>query len=212
MRLGLVLLMGLLCAGCETASYKLYEQFGYEKRDLLVSRVESAMDAQEDAKEEFLSAFEQFEAVVGVPESDLKSVYSDLSDAFDDAESRAEAVSDRIDAVENVSEDLFEEWADEAQQISNASMRRTSQQQLEASKRRYSGLIKAMRQAESRMAPVLTTFRDHVLFLKHNLNAQAIASLKTELDGIESNVGRLIQDMEASIAQAQDYIAAETRG
>ena len=35
-----------------------------------------------------------------------------------------------------------------------------------------------MRLAESRIEPVLKSFRDQVLFLKHNLNAKAIASLR----------------------------------
>lgn len=56
------------------------------------------------------------------------------------------------------------------------------------------------------MQPVLTAFNDHVLFLKHNLNAQAIASLKGELGSIESNVSKLIKEMEASISQSQRFI------
>lgn len=56
------------------------------------------------------------------------------------------------------------------------------------------------------MEPVLSSFRDHVLYLKHNLNAQAIASLQGELGGIESDVGRLIAEMERSIAEAQSFI------
>ena len=56
------------------------------------------------------------------------------------------------------------------------------------------------------MDPVLTSFRDHVLYLKHNLNAQAIASLQGDLGGIESDVGRLIAEMEKSIAEAQSFI------
>jgi len=53
---------------------------------------------------------------------------------------------------------------------------------------------------------VLTTFRDYVLYLKHNLNAQAIASLEGELGGIESDVSSLIRDMEASISEARSFI------
>jgi len=200
--LSLVLLVG----GCESAYYGAYEQFGILKNELLVDRVEDAMESQEEAKEEFKSAFEQFEAVVGVPESDLKSVYGDLNDAFEDAESRAEEVSERIAAVEDVSEDLFEEWAEEIQQISNASMRSQSQAKLTDSKRRYQSLVKAMKAAESRMGPVLTSFRDHVLFLKHNLNAQAISSLKGELGSIETDVGQLIIEMEKSINEAQSFL------
>jgi hypothetical protein len=48
--------------------------------------------------------------------------------------------------------------------------------------------------------------RDHVLYLKHNLNAQAIASLKGEAANIQDEIARLIKDMNASIAQADEFI------
>ena len=196
----------LLVGACESAYYGVQEQFGILKNDILVDRVEDAMEAQEDAKEEFKDALAQFEAVVGVPESELKSVYGKLNDAFEDAEDKAAVVSKRIDGVEDVADDLFDEWSEELEQISNPSLRRKSAEQLKVSKRRSSDLIKAMKRAEARMDPVLTSFRDHVLYLKHNLNAQAIASLEGELGGIESDVGRLIAEMERSIAEAQSFI------
>ncbi len=202
----LVPFLVILLGGCESAYYGAWEKLGVEKRDLLVDRVEDAMDAQEDAKEEFKDALEQFEAVVGVPDSELKSVYGRLSDAFEDAEDRAGQVSSRIDSVEDVAEDLFDEWESEIDQISSANLRRQSASQLRSSRQNYAGLIRAMRKAESRMDPVLTSFRDHVLFLKHNLNAQAISSLRGELGGIESDVSRLIREMEQSIAEAQRFI------
>ena len=203
---GLVLAFSLLLAGCETISYSFWEQFGYEKRDFLISNVEAAQKAQEAAKEEFADALEQFSSVVSVEPSELRDVYDRLSSAFEDAEERAEEVTERIDDVENVSEDLFREWRGELDEYDNANLRSASEKQLKTSEAKYEDLIRAMRRAESRMAPVLNAFRDNVLFLKHNLNAQAIASLKTELSSIESNVSVLIREMEASIAESESFI------
>ena len=63
-----------------------------------------------------------------------------------------------------------------------------------------------MKRAKSKIEPVLSTFRDQVLFLKHNLNAQAISSLQGELVSIESNVKSLIKEMEKSIKEADSFI------
>jgi hypothetical protein len=57
------------------------------------------------------------------------------------------------------------------------------------------------------MEPVLSVFRDHVLFLKHNLNAQAIASLRGDLAEVEADVGALIREMEAAIAESEAFLA-----
>lgn len=194
-------------AGCDSAYYGAWEKVGVHKRDILVDRVEDAKDSQENAKEEFETALEHFSSVVDVEPSELKSKYEELNDAFEDAESRAQEVTDHIDAVEDVSEDLFDEWRDEIDEISNSSLRSGSASRLKSSEQKYAALIKAMRRAEASMEPVLTSMKDHVLYLKHNLNAQAIASLQGELTSIESDVAALVRDMEASIAEAQDFIA-----
>ena len=89
----------------------------------------------------------------------------------------------------------------------SADLRSKSQQQLNASRERYDELIAAMRRAESQMKPVLKAFGDQVLFLKHNLNAQAIASLQTTTAQIDSDVQALIKDMEASINEANEFIS-----
>ncbi|MCB1684300.1 MAG: DUF2959 domain-containing protein [Pseudomonadales bacterium] len=202
----LLLTAGVCFTGCSGAYYGAWEKLGVHKRDILVERVEAASEAQEAAKEEFRSAYQQFASVVQVSPSRLQSTYESLQEVYDDASERADKVTDRIDAVESVSEALFDEWQDEIRLISSDSLRSRSASQLKASRRQYSDLIRAMRRAEAKMAPVLDAFRDQVLFLKHNLNARAIASLKGELVGIEKDVAALIRDMEASIEKSQKFI------
>lgn len=210
MRLTIVKASGLavvlLLGGCESAYYGTMERFGFHKRDILVDRVEAAAESQQEAKEQFETAFEQFASVVEVPASELSATYEKLSDAFEDAEAKAEDVRKRIDAVESVSKALFREWETEIEQIGNDDLRRSSARQFERSQDRYQSLMAAMRRAEERMDPVLGTFRDYVLYLKHNLNAQAIASLEGELSGVEADVSTLIQDMQAAIDEARAFV------
>ncbi|MDY6919447.1 MAG: DUF2959 domain-containing protein [Pseudomonadota bacterium] len=202
----LALLAGTLCA-CESMYYNAMEKVGVHKRDIMVDRVEEAQDAQQDAKEQFASALEQYQALMGVQDQELQETYDSLNDEYEDSKAAAQAVSDRIDAVASVSEALFEEWEEELSLYSNQSLKQQSARQLNATRKQYSALIQSMRQAESRMQPVLAALQDQVLYLKHNLNARAIDGLKGELRSIESNVARLIKDMEASIAQSQEFIA-----
>lgn len=198
----------ILPGGCDTAYYKTMEQLGHHKRDIMVDRVESARDAQEEAKAQFESALEKFSSVVTVPGGDLKQQYDQLKAAYDKSQARAQAVSDRVDAVQEVSEDLFAEWQRELDEYSSRELRRSSEQKLLRTRHRYDQLIRAMRRAEQKMIPVLTAFKDQVLFLKHNLNAQAIASLQNELSSIESDVALLIREMETSIREADTFISA----
>jgi len=203
------LCLGLLfLLSCQSAYYGTMEKFGYHKRDLLVDRVQAARDSQEEAKEQFGSALEQFRRVADFDGGDLEAQYDILKAAFDRSKSKAEAVENRVNSVEDVAEALFEEWKDELNEYTNASLRRASANQLRQTEEHYRKLISAMRRAEEKIQPVLSAFKDQVLFLKHNLNAKAIASLQSELVSVESNVASLIKEMETSIAEANAFISA----
>lgn len=207
----LILCVLIFCGGCETAYYGTMEKLGYHKRDLMVNRVESARDAQEDAKEEFQSALEKFSSVLQFDGGALEDKYDQLKNAYDRSAARAQTVRDRIDSVEDVAEDLFEEWQAELSEYSSDNLRRSSARKLRDTKKQYEQLIGAMRRAERKMDPVLSVFNDQVLFLKHNLNARAIASLQTELVSVESEVNALIRDMNASIKEANTFIRTITK-
>ncbi len=204
---GLLLIGATSLGGCSTAYYKTMELFGQEKRDILVDRVEDGREAQHDAKEQFRTALEKFTAVTGFKGGKLQTKYNELKSAFDRSESRAQNVSNRINDIEDVAEDLFEEWQEELGQYSDEKQRQVSEGLLRDTKTRYHALISSMRRVERRMKPVLNAFRDQVLFLKHNLNARAIASLQGELDAVEQEVATLIKEMEASIAEADAFIS-----
>lgn len=206
----LVLIPSLFCLvfafGCQKAYYSAMEKVGYDKREILTDRVGDARESQEEAKEQFASALERFKSVVAVDGGSLQDKYDELNDEYELSEKRAEAVKDRIDSVEDVAGALFEEWAAEIKQYTSAKLRSSSQAKLTATKRKYSGLIRAMRKAEKKMYPVLSAFKDQVLYLKHNLNAKAIAALEGELSTIRSDVDVLIKEMDKSIAEADEFI------
>ncbi len=191
---------------CSSVYYNTLEKVGIPKRDLMIHRVEKARDTQEETKEQFKSALEQFTVVTNFKGGDLEAVYNKLNNEYEDSVDQADLVRKRIEDIKDVSEALFEEWEEEITQYSSASLRRNSQNQLSTTKRHYKQLITAMERAEAKLQPVLTVFKDQVLYLKHNLNARAISSLKDELTGIQSNVSTLISAMEKSINEANSFI------
>ncbi len=195
-----------LTGGCQKAYYSTMEKFGVHKRDIMVDRVEEARDSQQEAKEQFQSALEQFSQVLNYKGGKLEDKYKTLQAEYDKSEAKANEVKDRINAVEDVSEALFDEWEDELDQYTNKSLRRDSERKLAQTRRQYDQLIKAMRKAETKIDPVLRAFNDQVLYLKHNLNAQAIASLQSELVAVESDIADLIREMERSIGEANSFI------
>lgn len=195
-----------IVAGCETAYYNAMEKVGIEKRDILIDRIEDTRDAQEDTQEQFKDALEQYRAVVNFNGGDLEKMYNRLSDEYEDSSEAANKIADRIREVEDVAEDLFDEWEKELELIGNDRLRSDSANKLRDTRYQYKQLVKTMWQAENSVHPVLDTLRDQVYYLKHNLNARAISSLKNELQNIDADVGRLIAQMQRSINEANDFI------
>ena len=196
-----------LLTGCKSTYYGMWSKLGYEKRNILVSEVEDAKKDQEKAKEQFKTTLQRFQEITGFQGGNLEAKYKKLNSEYEACKSRADAVTKQVADVDETAQDMFKEWNKELAQYSDPNLRSKSQQQLNQSKERYQELITAMRKAESSMQPVLKAFGDQVLFLKHNLNAQAIASLQTTSQQIDQNVQALIKDMEASINEANDFIS-----
>ena len=200
----------LVLSGCQTAYYKTMESFGVHKRDILKDNVEEARDSQAEAKEQFQTALEKFTEVTGFRGGDLELKYKEMKRELDRCEDKAEKVRTRIKNVEDVADALFIEWENELEQYSSRKLRRSSETKLYETRRQYEKLDAAMRRAEEKMDPVLVVFQDQVLYLKHNLNAKAIASLQDELAAVEEDVAMLVKDMEASIAEADSFIKTMT--
>lgn len=202
-----ILSIVLTLTACTTMYLEGLEKIGIPKRDVMVSRVEKARDTQEETKEQFKSALEQFTAATNFSGGDLEATYKRLNDEYEASVSKADEVKTRIADIESVSEALFTEWKTEITQYSNTSMKQSSQKKLDTTQAHYRQLIASMKQAEAKIEPILTVFHDQVMFLKHNLNARAIASLKGELGTIKSDVSALVASMEKSINEANAFIS-----
>ncbi len=198
--------LGTLSVGCSSMDYAIREKFGQHKREILVDRVGDAKESQEAAKTQFVDALTHFKSVTGYKGGDLEAKYEEIKASYDACTARATDVSARIASIEDVASALFTEWKKELDEYSSASLRQVSEQQLKQTRMAYDKLLVTMRNAESRMKPVLATFKDQVLYLKHNLNAQAIASLGGVSAELQRDIDVLVRDMQRAIDDANSFI------
>ena len=192
--------------GCESTYYAAMEQVGQHKRDILIDRVESASESQQEAQTEFKDALTHLATLINFDGGDLAEQYEISKSHYDASKAAAEDVSSKIESIEDVAHALFAEWQDEINLYSSAQLKKQSQAKLISTEKRYDKLIKAMHSAEQRMPPVLAALQDNVLFLKHNLNAKAIGALQGEYNVIKRDVERLISDMNMAITQSNEFI------
>ncbi len=193
--------------GCQSAYYSAMEQVGYHKRDIMVDRVEDAKVSQQEAQEEFTSALEALSALTNFDGGELETMYNQINDKYQDSEQAAKKVSDRIAAIEDVSDALFNEWRAELDLYTSSSLRRSSEQKLKDTQQSYQAMLSAMQRAEDKMTPVLNTLRDNTLYLKHNLNASAVGSLQGEFLSLEQDIAAAIKQMNAAIKESDEFLA-----
>ena len=180
---------------------------GHHKRDIVVIHVDQACNSLKGTRDQFEDSLQQFKGMVNVQETSLLHRYKLLQRQYDFCKSKSEDVSHRISIIEEVSSSLFKEWEEELGHYNSRQLRSQSRQQLKISRQQYTRLIKTMRKAESHIHPVLSGFKDQVLFLKHNLNAQAIAALQHEFVEIGIDISQLIEIMEITINEASQFVS-----
>ncbi|MBV1878378.1 MAG: DUF2959 domain-containing protein [Pseudomonadales bacterium] len=212
----------LQISACETAYIAAMDQIGIHKRDILIDRIESAQEAQQDGREQFQDALEQFQLVLGYADNyndkasegsknaenviDIKTIYETLKGEYEESVIAADKITERINKVNSVSIALFEEWQNELQEYSSTALKRDSERKLRQTERQFARVMNAMRRAEQSIEPVLATLKDNVLYLKHNLNARAITSLKGEFSRVDNDIKKLLKAMQSAIDESDSFI------
>jgi len=204
--LGLVLLSTPLLVGCQSAYYEAMEMVGREKRDLLRSELGGMVSDQEDAEEAFTDALTRIKALTGFDGGDLEREYDKLKGAYEDAESASDDIDSRMDDIETVAADMFAEWEQEIGEMQSASLKASSRQKLRDTRARYDRLHANLVETRGSMDPALSLLKDHVLYLKHNLNAAAVGALGAEMGNIENEIEELKRSIQQSISEAQRFL------
>ena len=192
--------------GCSSVYYSTWEKFGKYKRDLLQSKVKQVRDDQKETTEQLKDALTRLQQLTGFQGGELEKMYRRLQSDYDSSAAKADTLRKRIREMDQIANDMFTEWQKEDASISTPSLRQQSEDQLQTTRRRYQDLYQATTRAERSIEPVLTKFKDYVLFFKHNLNAQAIGSLQGESSQIQMDISRLIEDMNHSISEAERFM------
>jgi len=211
MKIAFTICLALLLSACGTvqkAQYSALEKVGIHKRDILVDRIEKTSKTQQETKAQFQSAYEELASMINVDDDGLEKKYKRMAKAVNASEAQARELESRIKSVNEVATALFKEWQEELNEYQSANLRRTSEANLNSTKQRYAVIYKKMQTSQQRVEPVLKVLQDNTLYLKHNLNARAVNSLSSEVLNVEDKVAVLIEQMEASINESQNFINA----
>lgn len=197
----------VLLPGCASVQYSALEKVGVHKRDILIDKVEEARDAQTDTRDKLVSAYDELSSLIGYDGGQLDAQYTKLNKAVERSAGARDRLDDRLQAIDRVSKDLFGEWEEELKLYQSATLKADQTTKFKAAKTQYAAMRARMQTARDRVDPVMSVLNDNVLFLKHSLNAQALAALKGQAASLKTRVDALIRDMQKAIDDANAFIA-----
>jgi hypothetical protein len=201
-----VLWLGVTLAGCSSVYYAVVEQLGWEKRDVLLSRVEAVRASQREAMTRFLDALGQLHDVVESDAAGLPKQFEEFRTAYAYATKHAADVRKRIAAVESAGTALFSEWRAEAAATKDAASRARLQQTCDASQVRYDRLLAALHDAAAAMPPVLDAMQTQLTYLTGHLTPPGVSAMQPSVVSTAALVDGLIRDFEQSMAEADAFI------
>ena len=207
LRIALLVALVLALGGCASAKYSALEKVGIHKRDILVDRVEDARDSQAETRENLVSAYDQLSTLIGHDGGELEKQYKRLDKEVERSRESIEELDDRLESIDRVSSDLFEEWESELELYNSRALRADQEKKLAEARRQFRVMRERMQVARNRVDPVMAVLNDNVLYLKHSLNAQALAALRGQATLLEGEVEALIRDMQVAIDEADAFIA-----
>jgi hypothetical protein len=184
------------------------QTLGKEKRDILIGRVKDAKKDQQQTKEQIKTTMQSFEELTGFQGGSLEKNYKRLNSDYESADAQARKLHEKVDSIDQVSKDLFKEWQTEINEMGNAKLKTQSAVMLRNAKTRQAEYMRSMHRTEDQITPVLAAFHDQVLYLKHNLNARAIGSLKGTSASINTDVADLMQSIDGSMQEADRLISS----
>lgn len=195
-----------LFSGCTTTHFSVWEKLGYQKREILQSRVERARDHFQVALDNFgllASASEPLTAQ-GASASDVASWLQVLRGAYRRALKSASTLSAQIQQVDDVGMALFDEWEAEIDNTASSAQRSADQQELADTRRAYNVLIGSMRRSEVGVSPVLTAVEDSMRSLDAE-SAQGVDNPGSGFLSLQGDLERLSGEFRRSIGLADEF-------
>jgi ElaB/YqjD/DUF883 family membrane-anchored ribosome-binding protein len=198
----LVFVVVVFMTGCGGA----YKASGQYKRDLLLNRIEKAKQCHERAKNQFEVVLANYADIIDANAGDIRTEYNKLNRECKRARKIAKEISQRVKDVEDIGKPMFRNWEDELAEYNNEAIRRSSEEQLDLTRRNYLKCVHSIKSCQGKVEGVLASLNDQMLFLSHNLNSKALSAFKKNTASLKSEVGALVKQMQAGIKEAETFI------
>lgn len=174
-----------------------------------VEKVEGELDA---SKASMLAAVQALQKVTAPDfEGDAVKAHDELVDVIESSEDQANDLRKSIEKMQAAAEPVFDQWTKDLEAFSNPEMRQRSQVRLAASRERYDAVVAAVEPVLVEYEAINETLRDHILFLSHDLNPEAMATIQEDVKKVAKEASDLDGVFNSGRAAARAYVESSTQ-
>jgi hypothetical protein len=185
-------------------------QDGVKQVEQLIKKATSTVKSIDATKAQLQKAMDAYNIVMAAETTDRKSAYSKLQKAMKAAEKNRTEISRHADEMNAEADALFQNWSASIAGISDPALRAMSEKRLVDTRVRYADIQAQSLKAGGLYTAFMTTLNDHVIFLGHDLNGSAVASLAQESAKLNALAAALYAAIDQATGAANTNIAALT--
>ena len=185
------------------------QEAGVKQVEQLTNKFGSTVEAITDARAQLVKTMDVYNSIFSEVAKDRKSLYKKLQNEMDTMVKRRGEISTRAEQTRIEADNLFVSWGNSLSGITDPDLRKRSEERLAKTKARYADIQATGRQADDAYAPVMKKLQDQVAYLGHDLNAEAVGSLKgdaAKLTGQVDELKKRIDDLVGSINKNIDAL------
>ncbi len=199
-----VLSVWLLAAACAGTSER---SESVEQVDELLTRIERVQAETAVAKDSVHAALSELCTLVSPGfKGDAATEFAKFLAASEASEDQAETLRDITEPMQDAADELFQRWTKDMEAFGNSRMRQRSQTRLDETRTRFQSIIGATQAAQIALDAFHDDMRDHALFLRHDLNSAAVASIRTDVRALNEQIQGLDTRFDATTAAARAYV------
>jgi hypothetical protein len=181
---------------------------GVKQVEQLTKKCKGTVEAITNTKTQLQKTTDVYNGLLAEDAKDRKDLYKKLQQEMATTDKRRAEIAVRAGEMNTEADTLFKGWADSTAAISDAALRKRSEDRLTKTKASYAQIGTVGQKATDLYGPVMKALQDQVTFLGHDLNPAAIASLKPNAVKLNTSVSELVKRIDDTISTADTTCAA----
>jgi Protein of unknown function (DUF2959) len=180
---------------------------GVKQVEQLAKKAGATVEAIANTKVQLMKTMDVYNGLMADGATDRKGAYKKLQSEMESTEKRRAEIGVKADEMKAEADTLFKSWADSAAAITDAGLRKQSEDRLAKTKTSFAQIGTVGQKATEIYQPMMKALQDQVTYLGHDLNPSAVASLKPNAAKLNDQSKELVKRIDDTISTANTAIS-----